>query len=756
MRVARLSVASASLERCRHLLFQPVIWFGIVLACVIWLASWMQIETERQNTERDIGQDTANLALLLEQNVSRTASEIDRILKFLRRAYARSGYHPHWPSLVQEDYTVNEQTVQIAIIDAKGMMITSSAMLYPAKPVDLSDREHYRVHAEARKDQLFISKPVVGRASGKASVQFTRPFFAADGEFAGVIVVSLDPTHLSTAYKDLNLGDGGLAVVGKDDIIRAGSGIFAASLGRGLRGGVRHGTEKQTSHGTLLRVEELDGQARTLAYRNVAGFPLTVVVAGRDPQRDSTLLSNRRKYVTGAALLSILVLLAVVGALRNRRRHDAQLLHLASHDPLTGLPNRAQFREDVDRTIANLNERQSFALHLIDLDGFKFVNDTRGHPYGDKLLTAVAARLSAYLRNIDRVARLGGDEFAVIQSCLKGDQEAADLAARVCKLLGEPFEIDGRTVSVGASIGIALGNTDGNNALELMQAADLALYSAKSEGRGDYRFYNQGMHAAVLAQRALELELRDAVDKGQFEVHYQPIVDIRSRQVAGYEALVRWRHPERGIVPPAEFIPVAEETGLIVSIGAWVLKAACAEMARRPVHLKIAVNFSAAQFRNIELVDTVMHALASSGLDPARLQIEITETTLMVQDSTTIEQLQKLQALGIQIVMDDFGTGYSSLSYLQTYPISCIKIDRSFVSALGQQQSAATIIRAITTLASSLGMVTIAEGVETVAQLEELTRLGCTEAQGHHFGKPLPACESLPDIVLQMPADKAA
>ena len=756
MSVARLSAVPASARSCRHILFQPVIWFGAGLACVIWLASWMQIETERQNTERDIGQETANLALVLEQNVSRTASEIDRILKFLRRAYERSGYNPHWPSLVKEDYTVNEQTVQIAIIDAQGMMITSSAMLFPTKPVDLSDREHYRVHAEARKDQLFLSKPVVGRASGKASVQFTRPFFAADGGFAGVIVVSLDPTHLSTAYKDLNLGDGGLAVVGKDDIIRAGSGIYAASLGRGLREGARHGTEKLTPNGTLLAVEEIDGQVRTLAYRNVGGFPLTVIVAGRDPQRDGTLLGNRRKYVTGATLLSIMVLLAVVGALRNRRRHDAQLLHLARHDLLTGLANRAQFREDVDRTFENNNEYQRFALHLIDLDGFKFVNDTRGHPFGDKLLTAVAGRLATHLRNIDKVARLGGDEFAIIQSCLKDEQEAGDLAGRVCKLLSEPFAIDGRTVAVGASIGIALGRTDGNNALELMQAADLALYSAKSEGRGDYRFYNQGMHAAVLARRALELELREAVDKEQFEVHYQPIVDIKSHQVAGYEALVRWRHPERGIVPPSEFIPLAEETGLVVPIGSRVLRTACAEMARRPAHLKIAVNFSAAQFRNVELVDTVMLALAASGLAPARLQIEITESTLMVKDSTTIEQLQKLQAIGIQIVMDDFGTGYSSLSYLQSYPISCIKIDRSFVSTLGQHQSAATIIRAITTLASSLGLVTIAEGVETLAQLEELTRLGCTEAQGYHFGKPLPASESLPAIAPEAPADMAA
>lgn len=726
--------------RYRRVLTQPVVWFGTVLVCFVWAVSWMQIQNERETSERDIAQESANLALVLEQNVSRSASEIDRILKFLRQAYERSGFNAHWPTLVQADFTVNEQTVQIAIIDAKGMMITSTAMLYPGKPVDLSDREHFRVHQVAQKDRLFISKPVVGRASGKSSVQFTRPFFGADANFAGVIVVSLDPAHLSAAYKDLNLGDGGgLAVIGTDDIVRAGSGIYEQSVGRGFREGIRQGPSKKTANGTELVVETLDNQVRRLSFRAVKGYPLAVVVAGLE--RDDGVLRNRNRYLLGASLLSLLVLLAVVGALQNRRRHDAELVHLARHDPLTSLGNRTQFREDMDRAFDASADGPSFALHLIDLDGFKYVNDTRGHPFGDKLLSAVAGRLCTHLRNIDKVARLGGDEFAVIQSRITEQREAADLAKRICKILSEPFTIDGVAVTVGASIGVALGNIDGRQALDLMQAADLALYSAKSEGGVNYRFYNQDMHASVLARRKLEDQLRVALDQEQFEVHYQPIIDIKTVKVVGYEALARWRHPERGLVPPAEFIPLAEETGLIERIGAWVLTKACADMADLSDDLKIAVNFSPTQFRSAELVDNVKRALAASSLAANRLQLEITETTLMQNDSATVDQLNNLRSIGIQIVIDDFGTGYSSLSYLQSYPISCIKIDRSFVRTLGGGRSAGPIIRAITTLASSLGMVTVAEGVETLAQLEEVGQLGCCEAQGFYFSEPKPIAE---------------
>ncbi len=429
---------------------------------------------------------------------------------------------------------------------------------------------------------------------------------------------------------------------------------------------------------------------------------------------------------------------------------------MARHDPLTTLANRTLFREQLDRALSQLAAGKGFALHLVDLDRFKFVNDTYGHPHGDKLLKAVAERLQENLRQCDVVARFGGDEFAVLQFGVEGEREAGLIAERLCSVLAAPFDIEGLHLDVGASIGVAVAPRDGRTAVDLLKSADLALYTAKSEGRRTWRFFNEEMHAMAQSRRALEASLKEAVENEQLELHYQPIMAIDTGEVTGYEALVRWRHPERGLVPPMEFIPLAEETGMIVQIGAWVLRRACADMAQRPGTLKVAVNFSPVQFKTPDLVATVKAALDDAGLDPQRLEVEITESTLMQKDGLTIRLLEELRALGVQIAMDDFGTGYSSLAYLQSYPINCIKIDRSFVMTLGHSNSAAAIIRAITTLATSLGMSTVAEGVETREQLMELGLLGCTEAQGFYFSPPKPAAEILPGAEADKPGESMA
>jgi predicted signal transduction protein with EAL and GGDEF domain len=313
--------------------------------------------------------------------------------------------------------------------------------------------------------------------------------------------------------------------------------------------------------------------------------------------------------------------------------------------------------------------------------------------------------------------------------------------------LSQPYEIDGMRVAVSCSIGIAVADERTRSTTELMKAADIALYTVKADGCGVYRFYDEAMNALAMARHLLITDLRGALERQELTLYYQPIASISSAQVMGYEALVRWRHPERGLVPPSEFISIAEETGLIVPICAWVLKTACADIAKCPQSIKVAVNVSPIQFQSDNLVQAVKDALTMSGLSPHRLEIEITESTLMRKDSMTMKQLAELQGLGIQIALDDFGTGYSSLSYLQTYPVQCIKIDGTFVNQLGPLQSAAPIIQAITTLASSLGMRTVAEGVESEEQLNLLRLLGCTEAQGYYFSPPRPASEILPQAL---------
>jgi diguanylate cyclase (GGDEF)-like protein len=419
-----------------------------------------------------------------------------------------------------------------------------------------------------------------------------------------------------------------------------------------------------------------------------------------------------------------------------------QISHMARHDALTNLPNRTLFREQLEQALRLAKRSDQLAVFCLDLDHFKDINDSLGHPIGDALLKEVARRLGECAGANDTVARLGGDEFAIVQFCSDCDQTAAvALASDVVEKIAAPYDIGGHQLVIGASVGISLSPEDGKNPDELLKNADLALYRAKADGRGTYRFFEAGMDARVQARRLLELDLRAALRRDEFAVYYQPIRDLATDEVVVFEALVRWNHPQRGLIAPTKFIPLAEETGLIAQLGDYVLRRACMDAAGWSRKVGVAVNLSPVQFKNPNLVSSVMAALQIGRLPSHRLELEITESVLLQNSAATLAILHELRANGVRISLDDFGTGYSSLSYLRSFPFDKIKIDRSFVNELATRNDSMAIVRAVTGLGKSLGITTTAEGVETEAQLELLRREGCTQAQGYLFSKPRPAAE---------------
>ncbi|GEO84406.1 hypothetical protein GCM10007920_21560 [Ciceribacter naphthalenivorans] len=415
---------------------------------------------------------------------------------------------------------------------------------------------------------------------------------------------------------------------------------------------------------------------------------------------------------------------------------EEKIKYLAHHDALTGLLNRAAFYERMDAIVGRIPKSRSLAVLSLDLDHFKNVNDTLGHPVGDLLLQAAADRMRNCTRSEDILARLGGDEFVILKVDSEHPADVTALASRLVEVLGTPFDLEGHQVVVAASIGIAIAPGDGTVPDVLMKNADLALYRSKADGGGTYRFFELDMDARMQARRSLELDLRKAIVTNEFEVYYQPIIDVKTGAVTSCEALVRWRHPERGMISPMEFIPLAEETGLIVPLGEWILRQACTEAAKWPSHVTIAVNLSPAQFKSKNLVPAVTKALVSSGLPAKRLELEITELVLIQDNESAFAILHQLRDLGIRIAMDDFGTGYSSLGYLRSFPFDKIKIDQSFIQDLPHKEESLAIVRAVVGLSSSLGIVTTAEGVETDEQLSSVTSEGCTEFQGYLFSRP--------------------
>ena len=468
----------------------------------------------------------------------------------------------------------------------------------------------------------------------------------------------------------------------------------------------------------------------------------TKVAVSAEPTDSIVELRNGRTFKIRHRPMSDGGWVATHEDITEQRRSEVKIEYMAHHDSLTDLANRVLLNERLEQALGSrIHGEQMVAVHHLDLDQFKAVNDTFGHPGGDKLLKIVADRFRGIVRETDTIARTGGDEFVIVQAPIIDPADATSLAQRIIALMSEPFDIDGHQAVIGASIGIAVGPGDGLRPDRLLRNADLALYRAKADGRGTFHFFEPAMDLQMQTRRIMEQDLRKALPAGEFELYYQPVVNLASNEISGFEALIRWNHPTKGLIAPAAFIPLAEEIGFIVPMGDWVIRQACATAAQWPGNLHVAVNISAVQFRSAGLMQVIVGALAASGLHPTRLEIEITESVLLQNRETTLAILHQLRSLGIRIAMDDFGTGYSSLTYLQCFPFDKIKIDRSFVKDITENTGSLNIVRAVAALANGMGMTATAEGVETREQLDKITSEGCTEMQGYLFSRPLPAHE---------------
>ncbi len=855
---------------------RPSAIFGVVIISMLWMGISLKYYEDYRGDLKDAERSGKNFAMAFEENVLRSLGEIDKALLYLRRTIESRQENTDFHTIVSTTDVLSEIIVQVAIIDRDGIMRASNAGPQPAPTMDLSDREHFRVHLDSKEDKLFISKPVVGRASGKWSVQITRRFLDADGKFAGVVVASLNPAHFTNFYNNLDFGSSAsIALIGGDGIVRSsGGGEGGFSLGQDLKS---TGTMRNLAVGaasSFIRTDPSTGEESLVNFRKVRGYPLWVTVSNKLKEIYQGSWYDLQVNVLAGLILTLIMIAAIEQILRTeakarqkadqlkltlenmsqgimlvtkdleipiinsrcaelldlpkafikspprfdelvryqaqrgaeamagepdaelslraritdessgkltiserqmpngsvievrsghlpdgsfiqtftditkRREAEAYVARLASEDPLTGLPNRRVFRSTLEAICARKQDDRpaQVGVLFIDLDRFKTINDTLGHRVGDLLLQAVAKRLREWLAPDYMLARLGGDEFAIIVPNVDQLSTVEALARSAISVIVAPFSIDGYQMPAAMSIGIAVGPQDGTTADELLVAADLALYAVKAEGRGNYKFYNKSMNVDLNDRRQLEMDLRAALEDNALQLFYQPIIDLRTNAVTGFEALARWHHPVRGYVPPAIFIPVAEDSGLIVAIGEWALNEACRQAVSWPEHLKVSVNLSPVQFVGPDLADRVRQTLSDTGLAPRRLILEITERILMDNSAEIMQKLGKLKKLGVRIALDDFGTGFSSLSYLRSFPFDKIKIDRSFVSDLDTGSSHAVIVQAVVSIARALGMTTTAEGVETEEQRVLLAALGYDQAQGYLFGEAIPP-EKVPGVI---------
>ncbi len=820
-----------------------------VLVCItlVWVSLLMPLEQEKRGAQLAAMATTSNLARAFDENADRIVSGIDQILLSARAAYAETKGPFDLNEWVSKRAKADKFAFFIGRVDANGM--TQEATLKPAPPqINISDREHFRFHLDPSKDELFISKPVVGRATGKAALQFTRKLLNADGSFAGIVQVSMNADELSRFYEKLEIGNGYIMLVGLDGVVRARGPLANRPVGVTITNPETLQALHSSTQGTFS-TQSKDGAHRIVSFRRLHDYPLVVMIGFDEADVLQKYWQSRKNtLITGGISTAVLLLLGLFWidqrrrgikskrALRvtldsisqgiimldakgrmpvvNRRAVDllnlprgtlsltsnriedhlalcippenpewpnaptafdsargdgkiievrrnpittggmvltytdvtdrklaeARIRHLAQHDTLTGLPNRLLMHERLHAAVEHAARTgTTFAVLCLDLDGFKNVNDTMGHEAGDLLLVHFAERLRMIARPTDTISRTGGDEFAIVQVGGIQPGAAETLAERLLEAAAKPMNVDSYRFNVATSIGIARYPADGGDSKTLLRNADIAMYRAKADGRGIYRFYDAGMDTFLQERRLLEHDLRQALEQDRLDVYLQPQFSCDTLEITGFEVLARWNDPVRGFVPPSVFISVAEECGLIVKLGRTVLERACTLAATWYPQVRIAVNVSPIQFRDGALPDLVANVLARTGLPAHLLEIEVTEGVLISNEQQALGTLRAIKALGVRVALDDFGTGYSSLSYLRRFPFDKIKIDKSFVQAQQNDAGTQAIMEALLTMSSRLNLEVTAEGVETEEQLIMLQRQGCTEIQGFLLGCPMPS-----------------
>ncbi|MFS8039248.1 putative bifunctional diguanylate cyclase/phosphodiesterase [Xanthobacter sp. AM11] len=635
----------------------------------------------------------------------------------------------------------------ITLVDATGRLVNFSRY-WPIPEVNVADRDYFKVLKAMDGPPLFVSEPVPNRGTGTATIYLAQRLTTPDGRFLGLVLGAMEQAYFERFYGTIRLSaDGQIALVRRDGALLARFPGSAGTAHQDAAVRARIAAEIfKPAFAEAVPAGVLDEKARIAAVQPIGNLPVAVVVSESAGAVSRQMWERVLPILLTAGLLCLTIALVSFGLGRHmlRSRAFAETQHaMARTDPLTGLANRLGFADEMERHVAAPGEPAAFALLFLDLDYFKSVNDTLGHDVGDSMLVEVAQRLRRRLRASDTVARFGGDEFAILHLGPNSDSDVIDFARGIIETLQEPFFLGDHRVVGSCSVGIALCPKDGVQVAGLLKSADLALYRAKSDGRGVARMFQEEMERSARERRLLELDLHAAWKGHQFFLAYQPIFEARSGRLAGFEALARWHHPQRGLVPPDVFIPLAEETGLIFPLGAWVLMEACRAAAQWPDPIFISINLSALQFRGGQALHQVRSALDASGLRPDRLEIEITESTLLQEGPVVRATLQQFREEGITVALDDFGTGYSSLRYLRMLSIGRIKVDRTFVEQIETSPESLAITRAIVSLAGTLSLRCTAEGIETEGQRKIMVEEGCTHLQGYLLGRPGTAEEAL-------------